>query len=53
MALPCSKSTVELSAWVGASAQALGLSGGSTSKEVMDKNFEKIEPEGSRICSQI
>jgi hypothetical protein len=51
--LPCSKSTVELNIFVGASAQALGLPAGSTSKSVMKKTFEKIDPPGARLCTSI
>ncbi len=47
---PCSKSTVDLSVYVGASAQALGLSAGSTSKRVMDKTFVHIQPPGTQLC---
>jgi hypothetical protein len=53
MTLPCSKSGVDLSVYVGASAEALGLSAGSTSKRVMDKTFEKIDPPQARLCSSI
>jgi hypothetical protein len=53
MTLPCSKSGVDLSVYVGASAEALGLSAGSTSKRVMDKTFEKIDPPEARLCSSI
>ncbi len=53
MTTPCSKSAVDLSVYVGASAQALGLSGGSTSKRVMDKTYENIQPTGARLCSSI
>ncbi|HEX3913351.1 MAG TPA: hypothetical protein VHW71_07585 [Steroidobacteraceae bacterium] len=53
MTLPCSKSTLDLSVYVGASAQALGLSAGSASKRIMDKTFEKIDPAGARLCSTI
>jgi hypothetical protein len=50
---PCSKSTVDLSVYVGASAQALGLSAGSTSKRVMDKTFEHIQPPGTKLCANL
>lgn len=47
---PCSKSTVDFSVWVGASANALGISAGSLSKKVMDKTFEHINPPGTKLC---
>ena len=50
---PCSKSTIDLSVYVGASAQALGLSGGSTSKRVMDKTFVHIQPPGTQLCTNL
>lgn len=50
---PCSKSTVDLSVYVGASAQALGLPAGNTSKRVMDKTFLRIQPPGTQLCANI
>jgi hypothetical protein len=50
---PCSKSAVDLSVYVGASAQALGLPAGSTSKRVFDKTFERIQPPGTKLCANL
>jgi hypothetical protein len=47
---PCSKTEIHLSATVGASAQAFGLSAGSTKSVLFKKDFTRIDPPGATLC---
>jgi hypothetical protein len=48
--LPCSKTEIHLSATVGASAQAFGLSAGSTKSVLFKKDISRIDPPHATLC---
>jgi hypothetical protein len=50
---PCSKSHIDFGVYVGASANAMGLAAGSTSKQVMNKSYEHINPPGTKLCANL